>query len=153
MAEGTTILLTTQYLEEADRVCDIVVVDHGRIIAEGTPAELKANLGDIGRRASRCCDDDDVRARVPAPGRPLRPRARRRRTSSSHRGPRPAVAAEVLRSSTPPRSSSAGIVLREPASTTCSSSLTGTKRNEEEPTAASRANAVAPAETDGEDDA
>jgi ABC-2 type transport system ATP-binding protein len=43
---GTTVLLTTQYLEEADRLCrDIVVVDHGRVIAEGTPAELKATLG------------------------------------------------------------------------------------------------------------
>jgi ABC-2 type transport system ATP-binding protein len=44
--EGTTVLLTTQYLEEADRLArDIVVVDHGRVIAEGTPAQLKANLG------------------------------------------------------------------------------------------------------------
>ena len=44
--DGTTVLLTTQYLEEADRLArDIVVVDHGRVIAEGTPAQLKANLG------------------------------------------------------------------------------------------------------------
>jgi ABC-2 type transport system ATP-binding protein len=46
VAEGTTVLLTTQYLEEADRLArDIVVVDHGQVIAQGTPAELKANLG------------------------------------------------------------------------------------------------------------
>jgi ABC-2 type transport system ATP-binding protein len=46
VAGGTTVLLTTQYLEEADRLArNIIVVDHGRVIAEGTPATLKANLG------------------------------------------------------------------------------------------------------------
>jgi ABC-2 type transport system ATP-binding protein len=46
VADGTTLLLTTQYLEEADRLADnIVVVDGGRIIAEGTASELKSRLG------------------------------------------------------------------------------------------------------------
>ena len=46
VADGTTVLLTTQYLEEADRLAShIVVIDGGRIIAEGTPVELKASLG------------------------------------------------------------------------------------------------------------
>jgi len=44
--EGKTILLTTQYLEEADKLCDrIAVVDHGRIIAEGTASDLKSKVG------------------------------------------------------------------------------------------------------------
>jgi len=44
---GTTVLLTTQYLEEADRLADnIVVVDKGAVIAEGTPAKLKSTLGE-----------------------------------------------------------------------------------------------------------
>jgi ABC-2 type transport system ATP-binding protein len=43
---GTTILLTTQYLEEADRLAqEIAVLDHGRIVAQGTAAELKAQIG------------------------------------------------------------------------------------------------------------
>jgi ABC-2 type transport system ATP-binding protein len=43
---GTTILLCTQYLDEADRLADrIAVIDHGRVIAEGTPAQLKASVG------------------------------------------------------------------------------------------------------------
>jgi ABC-2 type transport system ATP-binding protein len=46
VADGTTVLLTTQYLDEADRLADrIAVVDRGRLIAEGTPGQLKASVG------------------------------------------------------------------------------------------------------------
>ncbi|MFP5317069.1 MAG: ATP-binding cassette domain-containing protein [Acidimicrobiia bacterium] len=46
VADGTTLLLTTQYLEEADRLADrIVVIDGGRVVAEGAASELKARLG------------------------------------------------------------------------------------------------------------
>jgi ABC-2 type transport system ATP-binding protein len=45
-AQGRTILLTTHYMDEAERLCDrIAIVDHGKIIALGTPAELIARLG------------------------------------------------------------------------------------------------------------
>jgi ABC-2 type transport system ATP-binding protein len=43
---GTTVLLTTQYLDEADRLADdIAVIDHGKVIATGTPSELKDRVG------------------------------------------------------------------------------------------------------------
>jgi ABC-2 type transport system ATP-binding protein len=48
VSEGVTLLLTTQYLEEADELADsIVLIDHGRSAAAGTPAELKAQIGDL----------------------------------------------------------------------------------------------------------
>jgi ABC-2 type transport system ATP-binding protein len=46
VAAGTTVLLTTQYLDEADRLADrIAVIDQGRVIAEGRPDELKSSVG------------------------------------------------------------------------------------------------------------
>ncbi|WP_250034713.1 ATP-binding cassette domain-containing protein [Paractinoplanes maris] len=46
VAAGTTVLLTTQYLDEADQLAGrIAVIDHGRVIAEGTPGELKSSIG------------------------------------------------------------------------------------------------------------
>ena len=51
---GAALLLTTQYLEEADRLADaIVVLDRGRIAANGTPAELKARVGQADRGDAR----------------------------------------------------------------------------------------------------
>jgi ABC-2 type transport system ATP-binding protein len=46
-AGGTTVFLTTQYMEEADRLCNrVAIIDNGRIVAEGTPRQLKAEVGD-----------------------------------------------------------------------------------------------------------
>src|SRR5712691_5544466 len=85
VGEGVTILLTTQYLEEADHLADrIAVLDHGRIVAEGTPEELKrripgahfrlrfadaASLDQAAREFREGTrDDDDLVLRVPSEG-------------------------------------------------------------------------------------
>jgi ABC-2 type transport system ATP-binding protein len=66
VADGTTVLLTTQYLDEADRLAtEIAVIDQGRVIAEGTPDELKDRVG--GERLEVRLDDParaDVAARA-----------------------------------------------------------------------------------------
>jgi ABC-2 type transport system ATP-binding protein len=63
VARGTTVLLTTQYLEEADVLADnIVVIDHGTVIAEGTATELKERLGATVIEITMHDDDEAARA-------------------------------------------------------------------------------------------
>jgi ABC-2 type transport system ATP-binding protein len=65
VADGTTTLLTTQYLDEAERLADdIAVIDHGTVIARGTAAELKSRSG--GERVQITVQDRSDLARVPA---------------------------------------------------------------------------------------
>ena len=59
VAGGTTLLLTTQYLEEADQLAhDVVVIDHGRAIAHGTPDQLKSQVGGERIEVTLCSGDD-----------------------------------------------------------------------------------------------
>jgi len=64
-AEGQTILLTTHYMEEADQLCDrVAVMDHGRILALGTPGELKQSIGADTIVTIRAGGDPDALARA-----------------------------------------------------------------------------------------
>ena len=131
-AEGTTVLLTTQYLEEADRLAqDIVVVDHGLVIAQGTPAELKAGLG-TSVVAVTLPGADEVRAALPL----LAPLTDREPVVDGsiveltvENGP--AVGAEVLRSLDGAQILVHGLALREPSLDDVFLSLTGHKTEAE----------------------
>jgi ABC-2 type transport system ATP-binding protein len=63
---GTTVFLTTQYLEEADHLCDrLAIIDAGRIVAEGTPERLKAEMGhDVVTLALDGADAADTEAAI-----------------------------------------------------------------------------------------
>jgi len=63
---GTTIILTTHYMDEAERLADrVVVVDHGSLVAEGTPAELTGTAGQLRFRAEPGLDTDSLLAALP----------------------------------------------------------------------------------------
>jgi ABC-2 type transport system ATP-binding protein len=85
VADGVTVFLTTQYLEEADQLADrIAVLDHGHLVAQGTPAELKrqvpgshvrlqfSDVAELGKAAQVLADstrdDEDLTLRVPSDG-------------------------------------------------------------------------------------
>ena len=78
VADGTDVLLTTQYLEEADRLArQVVIVDHGRVVAAGTPDELKDRAGrDVDRGSAAALPAISRRWRRCSPPSPPRPRGR-----------------------------------------------------------------------------
>ena len=128
VGDGTTVLLTTQYLEEADRLAhDIVVVDQGAVIAQGTPAELKSDLG-TSVVAVTMADPGDVPRAVAL----LAPLADKEPALDGstveltvENGP--AVGAETLRSLDAAHIAVSGLVLREPSLDDVFLSLTGHK--------------------------
>jgi len=65
-AAGAAVILTTHYMEEAERLADqVVVVDHGRLVAAGTPAELTGTAGQLRFRAEPGLDTDSLVAALP----------------------------------------------------------------------------------------
>jgi ABC-2 type transport system ATP-binding protein len=126
VADGTTVLLTTQYLEEADRLAErIAVVDRGKVIANDTPSALKSHLGstviemgmgDVGRAA---CAQDLLSGSLPA--RPERDAATIRLASQD--GAR--VLIDVLRSLDDRGLTPATLAVREPSLDDVFLSLTG----------------------------
>src|SRR6266511_3316408 len=126
VADGTTVLLTTQYLEEADRLAErIAVVDRGRVIANDTPAALKAHLGStviemgMGDETRAARAQDLLSASLPA--RPERDAATIRLASQD--GAR--VLIEVLRSLDDQDLTPATLAVREPSLDDVFLSLTG----------------------------
>ena len=132
VADGTTVLLTTQYLEEADRLADdIVVIDHGREIAHGTPAALKAQLGttvvEVSFADHAAADRGLELIRGLTEKEPIREGSMVELTVEN--GPR--VAADVLRALDAAHLEPLGLAIREPSLDDVFLSLTGRRTAEE----------------------
>jgi ABC-2 type transport system ATP-binding protein len=125
---GTSVLLTTQYLEEADRLCkQLVVIDHGKIIAEGTSNELKSRLGNTVLSLSFADTDDARRAGELLFAISSKPANVDGTVVDLTVEDGPAAAAEALRRLSVPGITVTGLTLREPSLDDVFLNLTGHK--------------------------
>jgi ABC-2 type transport system ATP-binding protein len=129
---GTSVLLTTQYLEEADRLCkQLVVIDHGKIIAEGTSGELKSRLGNTVLSLSFASTDDARRAGELLHDVSPMPANVDGTVVEFTVESGPAAAADALRRLSVPDITVTGLALREPSLDDVFLSLTGHKAEDE----------------------
>jgi ABC-2 type transport system ATP-binding protein len=139
VAGGTTVLLTTQYLEEADQLADqISVIDKGRVIADGSPAELKSRLGGdhidvVVRDAGVLGPTAEIVARVASAG--VERDADRRLVSAPVREPMAALS-QVVRAIGDADIAAEDIALRRPTLDEVFLHLTGAARRDTEEVAA-----------------
>jgi ABC-2 type transport system ATP-binding protein len=129
---GTTVLLTTQYLEEADRLAkQLVVLDHGKIIAEGTAAQLKAQMGTTILSLSFSSTNDALRAQPIVADLSNTPGNLDGSVLEMTVNNGPAVTADALRRIDAAGISLSGLALREPSLDDVFINLTGHKAEDE----------------------
>lgn len=125
---GTTVLLTTQYLDEADRLAkQLVVLDHGKIIAEGTSAQLKAQMGTTVLSLSFASTDDASRVLPLIANLSSKPANVEGTIIEMTVDNGPAVTADALRRIDAAGLSLSGLALREPSLDDVFLNLTGHK--------------------------
>jgi ABC-2 type transport system ATP-binding protein len=131
--DGTTVLLTTQYLEEADRLADrIAVVDHGHVIANDTPARLKSQLGStVAELGFENEAHAEHAAALLAPTHPDLDRSGETIRISTNEGAR--ILVDVLRTLESGSAAPARLAVHEPSLDDVFLSLTGRRAEEEEP--------------------
>src|SRR5664280_2906643 len=130
---GTTVLLTTQYLEEADRLCkQLVVLNHGKIIAEGTSSQLKSSLGNTVLVLTFSTTGDAQRALGLISDISAKPANLDGTVIELTVDKGPASAAEALRRIDNADITVAGLQLREPSLDDVFLNLTGHKAEDEE---------------------